>query len=111
MSRTCGPARNARHRSPSSLRSKIHAGSENLSCVSVASSGSSQAGSSGLALGSESGPSVMGLKSYLVRHLLDVLSRLHRLRQVVLGIAARFRKLVGLLDQDPARLPPAAHPG
>ena len=44
ISRAPLPDLNARHRSPSSLRSKIHAGSENRSWVSVASSGSSQSG-------------------------------------------------------------------
>jgi len=44
ISRTPPPSPNARQRSPSSLRSKIQAGSENLSRVSVASSGSSHAG-------------------------------------------------------------------
>jgi hypothetical protein len=43
-SRTCRPDLNARHRSLSSLRSKIHPGPENQSWVSVASSGSSQPG-------------------------------------------------------------------
>jgi hypothetical protein len=49
ISRSSDPSRKARQRSPSSLRSKIHAGSENLSRVSVASWGSSQAGWAGLA--------------------------------------------------------------
>src|SRR5215471_6550528 len=44
ISRTSPPSANARQRSPSSLRSKIQAGSENLSLVSVASSGSSHSG-------------------------------------------------------------------
>src|SRR5260370_1031770 len=59
MSRTAEPSRNARQRSPSSLRSKIQPGSENRSGVSVASSGSSHAGSdAGLPGGSCPGPSV-----------------------------------------------------
>src|ERR1700733_8868932 len=44
ISRSRDPARNARQRSPSNLRSKIHPGSETLSLVRVASSGSSQSG-------------------------------------------------------------------
>src|SRR6266542_5052026 len=44
IQRTRPPRRKARHRSPSSLRSKIHAGSENRRSVRVASIGATHAG-------------------------------------------------------------------
>src|SRR5260370_22313969 len=51
------------------------------------------------------------LTSFPLRHLVDVLSRLHRFRPLPLGIADGVSELIGLLDQEPARLPPAAYPG
>ena len=47
--RTSGPFLNASRRMPSNLRSKIHSGPVNRSCVSVAAIGSSQSGNTRLA--------------------------------------------------------------